>query len=838
MHINRTKKAALCRLFYIVIVWGLFFSCSAELVMPKLVLEVEKMDSHALIRAEAVQGPAGKNGELATVALILTFDGPVEDLLKEDISLTCSMPDCLLAKERLVQIGPGVFTLYIGAVIKNKPAVTRAEVIVAPAGLKGELLLTGAQKVEVDFLPVLQSNYKLFKLKEAVPNGSDSPFVPTTNLRLTVTADEMGLLPNLLPDDVVIQSQTPGMTMTKKQITPPLPVSGIGPFEQVWDLEIADLNKNGPAWVSIEKPGYMQDSQPLLRNFFGFSICFFGIEEAQFKNDGTTPANDGQQTEAILTLSDDIPGLSVSDIIIAAPLPANVSLTGLEAMGGGKYRLRLRWGSEANWSHAVMVRIAKSGFVLTPSPERQLLLSLKKTVTITRGYNPVPDNAPAGPVANLSVPVSFKTGKVPGGKFQRDGSGSVSTLTKTYWMGETEVTRDLWWAVMGYWPGGENSAENTHAAAAASCPPGSGRDPWKLPAREISWIEAIVFCNKLSLLTGKTPVYSVSSAYAYTTFTPEWLYEVPAKDRQGNDIDDAWVQAKFGPGKTLALLQAAVGKANKYKKENGVWVLRDENDDPYDGDSYWPDYDPDIGDYWTGWSGWLVMVMPGGSISDIYDYENDPYGFKTPIPPPTHAAITDAAGWQAFNNPPRKFRADDSDWPKDNSWYTLVTIDETADGFRLPSLNQWRWAAMGADMNPAKLVNGVNVVDRAKPFSGYNGNNTITDYAWFNDTRISTWFPVARKKPNELGLYDMSGSLLEWCWDPHNASKDHISTGPMGDSDYNTYTDGVNRILMGGWAEDRIYRMSLSWWNYRDHDHFVIGGLGTIDQGLRIIRYE
>jgi formylglycine-generating enzyme required for sulfatase activity len=249
--------------------------------------------------------------------------------------------------------------------------------------------------------------------------------------------------------------------------------------------------------------------------------------------------------------------------------------------------------------------------------------------------------------------------------------------------------------------------------------------------------------------------------------------------------------------------------------------------------------------------------MMGGAP---YDYNKDDYGFKTPAPL-SHAAITTAAEWAAFNtNPVKKFREDGSEWPVNYSWTgyppgnpPLLTINEAADGYRLPSLNQWRWAAMGADMSPSRLVNGVNTADWAKPFSGYNGNNNVADYVWFNDARTVEGgggdgiFEVAKKKPNELGIYDMNGNMEEWVWDSMDGTKTSLWPGAMTDTDYQDAAKGYganDRLLMGGWSEDLMSRMNLSFFDWRNSDHDRqgpdIGVDGTLSgpksQGFRVMR--
>jgi formylglycine-generating enzyme required for sulfatase activity len=111
----------------------------------------------------------------------------------------------------------------------------------------------------------------------------------------------------------------------------------------------------------------------------------------------------------------------------------------------------------------------------------------------------------------------------PTGGFQRDSTAdNMSIISNGYWMGETEITQGLFAAVMG----GEKPSNFT------TNPEDGSADGWKkLPVEQVSWYDAIAFCNKLSLLDGKTTVYNVSDisdwaglAYAAipTSTDPDW----------------------------------------------------------------------------------------------------------------------------------------------------------------------------------------------------------------------------------------------------------------------------------------------------------------------------
>ena len=109
------------------------------------------------------------------------------------------------------------------------------------------------------------------------------------------------------------------------------------------------------------------------------------------------------------------------------------------------------------------------------------------------------------------------------------------------------------------------------------------------------------------------------------------------------------------------------------------------------------------------------------------------------------------------------------------------------------------WAAMGADQDarPGAMQDGVNVSGYTKPFAGYDGSNSIDDYAWYNDDDRLTTQPVGTKNANELGLHDMSGNVSEWNWD----WEDDYPTGDL--TDYRGADDKLNRVVRGGyWGDD------------------------------------
>jgi formylglycine-generating enzyme required for sulfatase activity len=132
-----------------------------------------------------------------------------------------------------------------------------------------------------------------------------------------------------------------------------------------------------------------------------------------------------------------------------------------------------------------------------------------------------------------------------------------------------------------------------------------------------------------------------------------------------------------------------------------------------------------------------------------------------------------------------------------NADWNAATATWTNNGYRLPTEMEWMWAAMGAPGDGQG--GGTNTTGYAKAFAGSTGSNVIGDYAVFGyyggetgRTTTERTNPVGSKLANELGLYDMSGNVWEWCWDWYAG----YPTGTQ--TDYRGAASGANRVKRVG----------------------------------------
>ena len=185
----------------------------------------------------------------------------------------------------------------------------------------------------------------------------------------------------------------------------------------------------------------------------------------------------------------------------------------------------------------------------------------------------------------------------------------------------------------------------------------------------------------------------------------------------------------------------------------------------------------------------MVRVEAGTFTMGATAEMEDPYGDEKP----THQVtltndyymgkyeVTQALWKAVMGNNPSGFKGD-------NLPVEMVGWDDcqefigklnriTGKKFRLPTEAEWEYAARGGN--------------KSRGYQ-YSGSNNLSDVAWFLDNSGEMTHAVGTKQPNELGIYDMTGNVWEWCQDWYGAYSSSSQVNPTGAN------SGSSRMIRGG----------------------------------------
>ena len=473
--------------------------------------------------------------------------------------------------------------------------------------------------------------------------------------------------------------------------------------------------------------------------------------------------------------------------------------------------------------------------------------------------------------------VSFEMVFVEGGSFImgatfEQGSGADSNekpahqvTLSDYMIGETEVTQELWQAVMGSNPSEFN-----------------GND---LPVENVSWDDCQEFIEKLNIATkgvrpkgmvfrlpteaeweyaarggNKSKGYkysgsndfgsvawdesnSSSKTHAVATKAPN---ELGLYDMSGNV--DEWCSDWYGDYSSGSQTNPKGPTSGSYRVDRGgswrmhVWNCRvSDRYGTYPGDrhSYLglrlalaegvePEFEYKT--YTINGVSFDMVAVEGGTFTmgATSEQGSDAYSDEKPTHKVTlsdymigKTEVTQELWKAVMGSNPSSFSG--NNLPVESvSWndcqefiekLNIATKDIRPKGlvFQLPTEAEWEYAARGGQNSKGNK---------------YSGSNDIGSVAWYWDNSSSKTHTVATKSPNELGLYDMSGNVFEWCSDWYGSYSSGLQTNPKGPS------SGSYRVSRGG-------SWSFSEGNCRVSDR-VSGNPGNRDNftGLRLALAE
>ncbi len=207
--------------------------------------------------------------------------------------------------------------------------------------------------------------------------------------------------------------------------------------------------------------------------------------------------------------------------------------------------------------------------------------------------------------------------------------------------------------------------------------------------------------------------------------------------------------------------------------------------------------------------GTFLMGATAEQGSDAYDSEKPAHQVTLSDYYIGQTEVTQAL-WKAvmYGNNPSKHIGDNL--PVEQvSWNDVQEFiwrlnDLTGAKFRLPTEAEWEFAARGGTKAHGNK---------------YSGSNNIDFVAWYYDNSGQTTHPVATKAPNELGIYDMSGNVWEWCQDwkgDYSSLSQTNPTGPM---------TGSDRVYRGGsaWLIAWFCRVSNRFYDTPDYRFYDLG---------------
>ena len=134
-------------------------------------------------------------------------------------------------------------------------------------------------------------------------------------------------------------------------------------------------------------------------------------------------------------------------------------------------------------------------------------------------------------------------------------------------------------------------------------------------------------------------------------------------------------------------------------------------------------------------------------------------------------------------------------WNEVELWIGYLNDKEGTTKYRLPTEAEWEYSARGGS--------------QSKSYA-FSGSNNPADVAWYDVNAGEQTHVVGTKLPNELGIYDMSGNVWEWCSDLYSPYSSNPQHDPQGAA------SGLNRVLRGGsWSN--VDSLNICTFRYPDY---------------------
>jgi len=156
-----------------------------------------------------------------------------------------------------------------------------------------------------------------------------------------------------------------------------------------------------------------------------------------------------------------------------------------------------------------------------------------------------------------------------------------------------------------------------------------------------------------------------------------------------------------------------------------------------------------------------------------------------------------------------KYPVESVTWDNAQTFITNLNAMVSDHTFRLPTEAEWEFAARGGCISEGYV---------------YSGSNEIYNVAWYPKNCGGTTHEVQTLNANELGIYDMSGNVSEWCADVYEDYSDRAQTDPIGASSNDTYRVHRGGNYYFGWGDPSHPQFNVIDWRLANRSYEYNGG--------------